>query len=203
MKLHRNSQKRYYINNAVYFITTTTYDRYPYFEINELCELFIHDLSICQKLKRFEILGYKINPEHIHLLIQPCKQFNYSDIMNSIKKNVTRDINYVLDFENDYSLKARFANLAFGNGNEIGYENKNVHDNINFANHIRIIETLKSKFIHKYNKNHNIPKFQWQSSFYDHIIRNEFDYHNHLQYIENQWIKHDLKENKWCYIIGK
>lgn len=189
MKLHRNSQKRYYINNALYFITTTTYERYPYFDNAVLCELFIHDLLICQKLKQFEILGYKINPEHVHLLIQPSKQYNYSDIMQSIKKNVTRDINYILNYENDYSVKARFAHL------EARFANL-----ASGGNHI---ETLKLNFFDKYGKNHNIPKFKWQSSFYDHIIRNEFDYLNHLKYIENQWVKHNLKENKWCYIIGK
>lgn len=182
MKLHRNSQKRYYINNAVYFITTTTYERYPYFEIDILCELFIHDLLICQRLKRFEILGYKINPEHVHLLIQPSKQYNYSDIMNSVKNNFSRNANRILGYENTHVPKATARAVAF-NENDI--------------------ESLKSKFVDKYGKNHNIPKFKWQSSFYDHIIRNEFDYSNHLKYIQNQWIKHDLKENKWCYIIGK
>ena len=109
--------------------------------------------------------------------------------MNSIKKNVSRDINYVLNYENDYSVKARFANLSFG------------HDEIGFDENY--IENLKSKFVEQYGLNHNIPKFKWQSSFYDHIIRNEFDYVTHLKYIEDQWIKHNLKENKWCYIIGK
>jgi REP element-mobilizing transposase RayT len=196
MKLYRNSQKRYYINNAVYFITSTTYERYPYFDNDILCGLFIHDLLICQKLKQFEILGYKINPEHIHLLIQPGKKYNYSDIMNSLKNNFSRNANRILGYENTVipnttaeHLKARARALAFG------------HDGFGFnENHIEI---LKSKFVDKHGKNHNIPPFKWQSSFYDHIIRNEFDYHNHLQYIKNQWIKHNLKENKWCYIIGQ
>jgi hypothetical protein len=42
--LHRNSQKRIYEEGASYFITTVTYDRYPYFQIPLLAELFINDL---------------------------------------------------------------------------------------------------------------------------------------------------------------
>jgi hypothetical protein len=32
------------------------------------------------------------------------------------------------------------------------------------------------------------------------MIRDDADFYRHVQYIKNQWIKHRLAENKWCYI---
>ena len=87
LKLHRNSQKRYYIDNAIYFITTNTFKGYPYFKIDVLGELFVYEIETYKQINEFEIYGYKINPEHIHLLIQPYGQCNYSGIMHLIKRN--------------------------------------------------------------------------------------------------------------------
>ncbi|HNW30463.1 MAG TPA: transposase [Spirochaetota bacterium] len=78
--LHKNSPKRYYIDNAIYFITTVTYDRYPWFKEDLLCRLFIDDLELCAAIKNFTIIGYKINPEHVHLMIQPKEKHDFSEI---------------------------------------------------------------------------------------------------------------------------
>ena len=43
--------------------------------------------------------------------------------------------------------------------------------------------------------------FKWQSSFRDHLIRDEKDYQNHLEYIKNQPLKHQLAERKWYWIV--
>ena len=183
-KLHRNSQKRYYIDNAICFITTNTFNGYPYFEIDILGELFIEELEICQRIQKFKLFGYKINPEHIHLLIQPYGQCNYSGIMHLIKRNFCRNANYILGYDSYISSKAGLINPAFKQFTKLSQQSRN-------------------QFIKQYGINHNIPKFKWQSSFYDHIIRDDFDYFNHLKYIEKQWIKHNLSSNKWCWVIDQ
>lgn len=183
LKLHRNSQKRYYIANAIYFITTNTFKDSPYFEIDVLSELFVGEMKICQQIQKFKLLGYKINPEHIHLLIQPYGKYNYSYVMNSLKTNFARDANRVLGYS---PLKARSRDLAFG------------HDH-----KFELLQKLRNQFIKQYGTHHNIPKFKWQSSFYDHIIHDDLDYFQHLKYIQNQWIKHKLSSNKWCWVVGE
>jgi REP element-mobilizing transposase RayT len=97
MELDKNSPKRYYEPNCSVFITTSTYKRYPYFEEDIFCELFIEELNFCQKLKNFQIEAYKINPEHIHLLITPGERYNYSEIMGSLKRNFSRDYNDLIN----------------------------------------------------------------------------------------------------------
>ncbi|MFC1496583.1 transposase, partial [Candidatus Margulisiibacteriota bacterium] len=58
--------------------------------------MFIEKLLYCQKLKEFEIYGYKINPDHIHLLIQPNEKYDFSNIMGSLKRNFSRDCNRMM-----------------------------------------------------------------------------------------------------------
>ncbi|KAF0134457.1 MAG: Uncharacterized protein FD145_682 [Candidatus Saganbacteria bacterium] len=169
MKPHRNSQKRIYIDDAIYFITTNTHMAYPYFEDDILCDLFVDVLLLCQEMKSFELYGYKINSNHMHLLIQPNEIFNISKVMQAIKKNYAQDVNKLL-----------------------GYYNEGENSNS------RLREVDLRKYEGKIKE--PLPQFKWQNSYHDRIIRNRKDFYNHLRYIQNQWIKHDLKENKYCFI---
>ena len=88
--------------------------------------------------------------------------------------------------------KATFANVAFVGGD---YEE--------FSNTIKIynkkVEKLKICFIQKYGKKQTIiPKFKWQKSYHDHIIRNTRDFENHYNYTVYNFQKHNLPEN-WKY----
>jgi putative transposase len=135
---HRNSQKRYYIEGAVYFVTFVVKGRLPWFYDPDLAALFIEDLHICRILKRFRLFACAINPDHVHLLIRPGDDANYSEILRSLKTNFSRNASRVL---------ARRGDPA-------------------------------------------IPKFRWQKSFHDHIIRDELDFRNHVEYIMEQPVMH-------------
>jgi len=161
MGLHKNSQKRIYSPGAIYFITTNTENRYPFFAEDIFCEIFLSDLQICLELKKFEILGYKINPDHVHLLIKPGIEYNYSQIIQNLKRTSSLHINEIIQHANDP-------------------ECTNIYSRIQ-------------------EKSRPFPRFKWQKSFHDHIIRNNRDLQNHLRYIQIQWLKHELEENKWCF----
>ena len=74
--LHKNSQKRFYDKDHVYFITTVTEQRFPYFNEGLFCELFIENLRMCKKMKRFELYAFTIIPDHVHLLVRPGDEYN-------------------------------------------------------------------------------------------------------------------------------
>lgn len=42
----------------------------------------------------------------------------------------------------------------------------------------------------------NKTKFQRHKSFHDHMIRNEWDFIQHLKYIQFNYLKHDIPENR-------
>ncbi|MDP3899801.1 MAG: transposase [bacterium] len=117
---HKNSQKRFYEPHAVYFITTVTNQRFPYFEEAIFCQLFIENLRIVKHMKQFKLFGFIILPDHIHLLIKVEEKFNISEIMFSIKKHFSHDVNRIMG-ENELFEKYRhvdeggqtFARLLF------------------------------------------------------------------------------------------
>ncbi|SRR5690606_12397225 len=146
--MHKNSQKRIILEGTIYFITTNTFNSYPYFNDHNLCDVLKADIHLVKDLKNFDLFAYKINPDHIHILLKPGENANISEIMRSLKTNSSRNINRLIDF----------------------------------------------------NSNRRLKKFKWQKSFNDHIIRDDKDFIKHAEYIENQWIKHNLSENRYCYI---
>jgi len=85
MKLHRNSQKRYYDKNYVYFITIKTNQGHPYFKEKIFCDLLIEEIKICKKLKKFYLYGFCVLYNHVHFLLQPGEEYNISKIMQFIK----------------------------------------------------------------------------------------------------------------------
>jgi len=184
--LHRNSQKRYYVSGAIYSVTITTQNRWPYFREPIFCELLIENLKLAKQLKGFKLLAFNILFDHLHLLIQPDDQYNISKVMQFLKRHFSRDINYILSPEG----AIRESRLRPG---DYYYLAKviNQHDNK--------IKEYKNQFIEKYGQNQNhFPKFQWQKSFYDHIIRGTQDLTNHYHYTVYNFLKHKLPDD-WLY----
>ena len=217
--MHRNSQKRYIIKNAVYFITTNTHNRIEYFRENILCDLLVEDLWETQRLKCFNIFAYKINPEHMHALIQPRGKDSYSEIMRSFKTNFSRNANRVMGFDANFekliiSRQARSRDLACTDiSRDLAYNDISRDLACNdisrdlacnglsrAAAYVFRIAEYRRRFIAKYNFHPPFPKFKWQGSFHDHIIRDRKDFVHHLEYIRRQWLKHKLLENKYCFI---
>jgi REP element-mobilizing transposase RayT len=192
--LHRNSQKRIYEEGAEYFITAVTRDRHPYFEEPILAELFIRALWFANELKQFDLFGYTVMPDHVHLLMQPKGRFNYSQIMGSLKRNVARDINNIIE---DKSL---IRDLHEGDDSNrrlrMNYDiTKRKYPDLQFDTfvaHFLALENLRRKYNEKFQSHPRSITFRWQKSFRDHIIRDEKDYLNHLEYIYNNSVKHGL-----------
>ena len=229
-KPHRNSQKRFYGNDKIYFITTVTHKRFSFFKKDLFCDLFIDNLRISKELKEFKLYAFIIIPDHVHLLLKPDGKFNISQIMFSIKKQFSHDVNRVIGENKLYSKidasqdKKKDKFFECGNDSEHKYfENEHKHpegeqtfvrlqdvcvrfqdgnnvrkDLIN--SHQKNIEKYRNKFITKYgNPQFEIPKFKWQKSFYDHVIRNEKDFLKHLNYIIFNCVKHKVCYNEEKY----
>ena len=259
--MHRNSQKRYIVENAVYFIITNTFNRVEYFNEDILGKLLVEDLLETQRLKCFNLFAYKINPEHIHVLIQPRGKDSYSEIMRSFKTNFSRNANRVMGFDANFEKlivsrpaglpsnvppQARSRDLACNDipcdlacndipcdlacndipcdlacndipcdlaCNDIprnlaaGGASYNPGGNalstrsiLNDAVYLSRIAEYRQRFAAKYKFDALFPKFKWQGSFRDHIIRDRRDFVFHVEYIYQQWVKHKLSENKFCFI---
>ena len=138
--------RRYYIPNAIVFVTCVTKKRKLLFKEKNNRNLLMITINNVKQFHPFELLAYAILPNHIHLLIQ------------------TKDNNH------DFS---------------------------------KIIQSIKGNFTANYKKQNRVshPITLWQERFWDHIIRNEDDLRNHLDYIHWNPVKHGYvnEPNQWEY----
>ncbi|MBU0573696.1 MAG: transposase [Candidatus Margulisbacteria bacterium] len=171
---------------GVYFITTNTYNLHPYFGEEIFCDLFVEELEFCKKLKEFEIYGYKINPDHVHLMIQQGAKFNFSEVMHFLKRNFSQNANKIIGATQKGCLTS-FQRRRCASSPLKEFDG--------------IVKTHKDKFDSKYKGKHDLLPFKWQKSFHYHLIKDRRDFLNHLEYIHKQWQKHGLPENKYCYFV--
>lgn len=85
--------RRYYVPDAIVFITGVTHDRVPYLGLEDNIELFWETLRRVQKIHPFRLVAYVILPDHFHWLMRiedDCGDF--SKVLHSIKRNYT--LNY-------------------------------------------------------------------------------------------------------------
>ncbi len=137
---------RYYIPDAINFITLVTNGRRPYLKSDPDLSLFSDTLQKVQQIHPFILLAYVYLPDHLHLLM------------------------------------------------------KVQHPNGNFS---PIIQSLKWNFTLNYKKTHQLTGSVslWQRGFWDHVIRDEQDLKNHIDYIHWNPMKHGLVEDPatWKY----
>ena len=171
--------KRLYYDRAVYMITTNTKRRFPFFEEDIFSNIFLDVLAGYQKMKSYNVLGYKVNPDHIHIVLQPTGTYNISQIMQSVKRVSSNQINQVVTFENQDS---KFSKLTWTPS----------------------LILYRRQFQRKNNFGvHEFPLFKWLPSFDDNLIRNREQLKNTLLYLKKQSEKHALSENKFLMIAKK
>ncbi|MBU1092366.1 transposase [Patescibacteria group bacterium] len=190
MNKHRNSQKRYYDTNEVYFVTVKTQDNHPYFKEKIFSELLIEEIKLCKKLKKFNLFAFCIMYDHVHFLLQPGGKYNISKVMQFLKRHFTRNVNYIMEYNNELNSDPE---------GDIGQCRLPKEEQEMLKNFIVKVKNYRNQFIQKHGVNQtSIPKFKWQKSYYDHIIRNERDMEYHYDYTANNFQKHKLS-NDWQY----
>ena len=173
-KKHRNSQKRLYFEDAVYFVSCKTEGGHPFFKEKIFCDIFVENLRICKKLKGFYLYAWVLIYNHFHLLIRPNDKCNISEIIQNLKRTVSLHINQITQSEG-----------------------ANIYSRLHWSS--KLIDCQN-----QFHKNHPTknphPRFQWQKSYHDHYIRNDSDFDYHWEYIEWNPEKHNMPNN-WKYVF--
>ncbi len=167
-------QKRLYNHSGkCYFITTKTYRSKKIFQDEKKIQLLLRCINHLRRKSYFRLYAWVILFDHIHLLLEVAGNKNISGLMQSIKGNfswlVNRDI-----YDVDYLAHARKHELRARK-----HYSHSVEQAFQPAQKYREV------------KYHKI----WQASFYDHIIRDEQDFNNHLNYIRYNPVKHKYVTN--------
>lgn len=88
-KIHRYLEK-----GAVHFVTTNTINRKKIFADKNIARFLLMCIGYHRYMLNFNLFGYVIMPEHLHLLLQVLSnKFNLSYIMKQIKGNFARKYN--------------------------------------------------------------------------------------------------------------
>lgn len=93
--------RRYYIPEAIVFITQVTKDRIHYLEPKRNLALFWDTMEKVQAIYPFRLIAYVLLPDHFHWLMRVADESgNFSKVMQSIKRNFT------LNFKTAYNISA-------------------------------------------------------------------------------------------------
>jgi REP element-mobilizing transposase RayT len=207
----RTPQRRYYIDEAAYFITAATHCRQAFFRESVFADLFVVDLWFASRIMEFRLYGYTVAGDHVHLLVQPMGPRNISQVMASLKRNVSRDIN---DMIQDRSRTPVLAGDDSNRPLQVYDEGSIkammiVHPTLDITTlkrHFELLRELRLGFGANSRRKDEAMKFQWQKSFYDHVIRGEQDFLQHLNYILGNAVKHKLtteaEDWRWMWVYG-
>ncbi|MCX6744856.1 MAG: transposase [Candidatus Parcubacteria bacterium] len=185
--LHKGAQKRIFFDGATYFVISVANNLVEYFKEPIFCELFIEELRLVKKMKNLDLFAFVILLDHFHLMFFPNESRDLSKIMQFLKRHFTRNINFILgytalDEEAIGQSLLRLGDIYKGLQNEIE------------AFTLRKIE-LRQQFITKYELNQTqFSKFHWQKSYRDHYIRNQRDFDEHIRYISENPMKHQIPD---------
>ncbi|MBC8190812.1 MAG: transposase [Candidatus Marinimicrobia bacterium] len=94
--MHRNSRRRPYRPFGYYFITTNVCEGFAVLNRLDYGHLLEHVLYFSARIHSSTIIAYKINPDHVHLIVQIGKKGTISDFMGSWKRQFSRQVNQLL-----------------------------------------------------------------------------------------------------------
>ena len=83
---------RFYGGRDLHFLTFSCYQRRPFFELAQLCDLFLEILERVRRRYRFVVLGYVVMPEHVHLLVSEPQRDTLSTVMQALKLGFARSL---------------------------------------------------------------------------------------------------------------
>jgi putative transposase len=96
--------RRYYVPGAAVFITQVVHERQPILADPRVLKLLRSTLQTVKEFHPFCMLAYVFLPDHIHLIIQPTGDSNFSQIMHSLKPNFTRSYKRLMGHEEPLKL---------------------------------------------------------------------------------------------------
>jgi len=84
--------KRFQREGDDHFVTFSCYRREPYLASAASKDIFLDSLELARKRHNFEVLGYVVMPEHVHLLISEPLEYPVplSKALQSLKLSVSK-----------------------------------------------------------------------------------------------------------------
>lgn len=94
--------RRFYVPNAIVFLTLVTKDRRVLFDLENPhhVDMFFDKMRTVREWKPFKLLAYTFILDHTHLLVRPTGDANFSSIFLSVQRS------YTFEFKDYYGIDA-------------------------------------------------------------------------------------------------
>lgn len=152
-----------------HFVTTRTYESVHYFSNQEFSHILLEEIRFYSEEYAFDVLGYVIMPDHVHLLLWWDKQekpgLNVSKIMQGIKAGSAR----------------RIIDLMKHKGSE------------------QVLRPTRIEYDGSKSHKRNLRYRIWQPRFYDFNVHNEEKLLEKLDYMHNNPVKAGLVQSPADY----
>ena len=76
----------------LHFVTFSCYHRCAYLESSAMRDLFVDGLQKAHLRYRFDVVGYVVMPEHVHLLVSEPKRYRLATTLNVLKAEVSKQV---------------------------------------------------------------------------------------------------------------
>jgi putative transposase len=86
----RNPLRRYYGRGDLHFVTFSCYRRRPFLATRRARDVFVRILDEVRLRHEFQLIGFVVMPEHIHLLMSEPRKGDPSKSLQVIKQRVSR-----------------------------------------------------------------------------------------------------------------
>jgi putative transposase len=84
--------KRSYDTADLHFVTFSCYHRQPNLSLSANKDIFLSVLEQVRRRYRFDIIGYVVMPEHVHLLLSKPERADLSVAIQVLKQTVSRGL---------------------------------------------------------------------------------------------------------------
>jgi len=84
--------KRYYGKQDLHFLTFSCYRRLPLLGTQRARDVFVRELSRARTEHGFQLVGYVVMPEHVHLLVSEPRKGTPSTALQVLKQRVSRKL---------------------------------------------------------------------------------------------------------------
>ena len=87
---HRKTRKVYDLDGDAHFLTFSCFRRLPLLGKDRSCQWLVEAIGLARKKHPFDLWGWVIMPEHVHLVLWPHANVRIASILTTMKQSVSR-----------------------------------------------------------------------------------------------------------------
>jgi putative transposase len=149
-------------NSYAHFVTTRTYENRPYFKNEEFSNILLKEIRFYSEKYGFDVLGWVIMPDHVHMLLWWDKEGNPALIISKIMQGIKA------------GTAMRIVELLKSRGLE------------------QVLQATQEDVAVSKSHKRNLKYHLWQPGFYDFNVHNENKLLEKLNYMHNNPVKAGL-----------